>query len=134
MDPIFRGRYAQVWTEADVRRDGISVDDLLAEMHRKGATVKIVIIDAARRNPFERRFRASPAGLAALEAVKGLLVQVGGEAAGGASSRAMQWARAALLGAAAGAIVTFVIAKNLQSLDPTGGTRGFPVGPYRDEI
>ena len=40
----------------------------------------------------------------------------------------------ALLGAAAGAIVTFVIAKNLQSLDPTGGTRGFPVGPYRDEI
>jgi formylglycine-generating enzyme required for sulfatase activity len=63
----------QVWTEADVRRDGISVDALLAEMHRKGAKVKIVILDAARRNPFERRFRAVAAGLAALDAPEGTL-------------------------------------------------------------
>jgi tetratricopeptide (TPR) repeat protein len=55
---------AKIWTEADVRRDGISIDALLAEMHRKGAKVKIIIVDAARRNPFERRFRAVPAGLA----------------------------------------------------------------------
>ena len=41
---------AQLWTEADVRRDAISLDDVAAEMHRKGAKVKIVIIDAARRN------------------------------------------------------------------------------------
>ena len=64
---------AQVWTEAEVRRDGISVDALLAEMHRKGAKVKIIILDAARRNPFERRFRASAAGLAALDAPDGTL-------------------------------------------------------------
>ncbi|MGA7485921.1 MAG: caspase family protein, partial [Xanthobacteraceae bacterium] len=64
---------AQVWTEADVRRDGISVDALLAEMNRKGAKVKIIILDAARRNPFERRFRASAAGLAALDAPDGTL-------------------------------------------------------------
>ena len=64
---------AQVWTEAEVRRDGFSVDNLLAEMHRKGAKVKIVIIDAARRNPFERRFRASPAGLGPLDAPEGTL-------------------------------------------------------------
>jgi formylglycine-generating enzyme required for sulfatase activity len=64
---------AQVWTEAEVRRDGISLDGLLADMHRKGARVKIVIVDAARRNPFERRFRASAAGLAALEAPVGTL-------------------------------------------------------------
>jgi formylglycine-generating enzyme required for sulfatase activity len=64
---------AQVWTEAEVRRDGISVDALLAEMHRKGAKVKIIILDAARRNPFERRFRASAAGLAALDAPEGTL-------------------------------------------------------------
>ena len=64
---------AQVWTEAEVRRDGISLDTLLAEMHRKGAKIKIVIIDAARRNPFERRFRASAAGLAALDAPDGTL-------------------------------------------------------------
>jgi formylglycine-generating enzyme required for sulfatase activity len=64
---------AQVWTEAEVRRDGISVDALLADMHRKGAKVKIVILDAARRNPFERRFRPSAAGLAGLDAVDGSL-------------------------------------------------------------
>jgi formylglycine-generating enzyme required for sulfatase activity len=65
---------AQVWTEADVRRDGVSLDALLTEMSRKGADVKIVIVDAARRNPFERRFRASPAGLAPLEAPAGTLI------------------------------------------------------------
>jgi len=64
---------AQVWTEAEVRRDGVSVDALLAEMHRKGAKAKIVILDAARRNPFERRFRASASGLAALDAPDGTL-------------------------------------------------------------
>jgi formylglycine-generating enzyme required for sulfatase activity len=65
---------AQIWSEADVRRDGLSVDSLLADIHRKGARVKIVIIDAARRNPFERRLRASPAGLATVEAPTGTLV------------------------------------------------------------
>jgi TPR repeat protein/uncharacterized caspase-like protein len=64
---------AQVWTEADVRRDGISVDAVLAEMHRKGAKTKIIILDAARRNPFERRFRTAPDGLAALNAPEGTL-------------------------------------------------------------
>src|SRR5919108_5616599 len=64
---------AQVWTEADVRRDGISVDALLADMHRKGAKVKIIILDAAQRNPFERRFRPSAEGLAPLDAPEGTL-------------------------------------------------------------
>jgi formylglycine-generating enzyme required for sulfatase activity len=64
---------AQMWTEADVRRDGISIEAILTEMHRKGAKVKIVILDAARRNPFERRFRASAAGLAAIDAPDGTL-------------------------------------------------------------
>ncbi len=64
---------AQVWSEADVRRDGVSIDAVLAEMHRRGAKVKIVILDASRRNPFERRFRTSAAGLAALDAPEGTL-------------------------------------------------------------
>ena len=64
---------AQVWTEADVRRDGVSVDALLADMHRKGAKVKIIILDAAQRNPFERRFRPSAEGLAPLDAPDGTL-------------------------------------------------------------
>jgi len=62
-----------IWNESDVRRDGISIDTLLNEVHRKGARVKIVIIDAARRNPFERRFRLSPQGLAPVEAPTGTL-------------------------------------------------------------
>jgi formylglycine-generating enzyme required for sulfatase activity len=64
---------AQVWSEADLRRDGFSVEGLLTEMNRRGAKVKIVVIDAARRNPFERRFRASADGLAAIEAPEGTL-------------------------------------------------------------
>lgn len=64
---------AQIWTESDVRRDGISIDTLLNDVQRKGARVKIVIIDAARRNPFERRFRPSPQGLAPVEAPTGTI-------------------------------------------------------------
>jgi formylglycine-generating enzyme required for sulfatase activity len=59
---------AQIWSEEDTKRDGINLDAVVAEMHRKGARVKIVIVDAARRNPFERRFRPSPAGIGALSA------------------------------------------------------------------
>jgi tetratricopeptide (TPR) repeat protein len=69
---------AQIWTEADVRRDGVNIDALLAEMHRKGAKTKIVIIDAARRNPFERRFRSVAAGLAPLNAPVDTLVLYSG--------------------------------------------------------
>ncbi len=64
---------AQIWSEADVRREGISVDAVLADMERNGAEIKIVILDAARPNPFERRFRRVPAGLAALNAPIGTL-------------------------------------------------------------
>src|SRR5260370_32965512 len=42
-------------------------------MNRKGAKVKIIILDAAQRNPFERRFRPSAEGLAALDAPEGTL-------------------------------------------------------------
>jgi hypothetical protein len=65
---------SQICTEADVRRHGFSADTLLADMHRKGAKIKIVIIDAARRNPYERRFRSVPAGLSPLNAPTDSLV------------------------------------------------------------
>jgi hypothetical protein len=54
-----------------LRRDGFSVDGLLGDMIRKDAKVKILIIDAARRSPFERRFRASLTGLAAIDTPEG---------------------------------------------------------------
>jgi caspase domain-containing protein len=65
---------AQIWKEADVRRDGISIDQVLADMHRSGAVVKLAVIDASRRNPFERRFRGVSTGLAAIDAPPGTLL------------------------------------------------------------
>jgi len=64
---------ADPWTAAEVRKDGVSLEAVMADFHRKGAVVKVVIIDAARRNPFERRFRSSPEGLAALNAPENTL-------------------------------------------------------------
>jgi hypothetical protein len=65
---------AQIWTEADVRRDGISLETVLGEINSRGAGVKIALIDASRRNPFERRFRSFSAGLAPVIAPNGTLV------------------------------------------------------------
>src|SRR6185437_595878 len=55
---------AQIWVEADVARDGFNLETILNEMNTRGAAVKIALIEAARRNPFERRFRRYSAGLA----------------------------------------------------------------------
>jgi regulator of sirC expression with transglutaminase-like and TPR domain len=65
---------AQIWTESEVRRDGIGIDMVLAEMNARGANVKIAILDASRRNPFERRFRGVSTGLAPVTAPRGTLV------------------------------------------------------------
>jgi hypothetical protein len=65
---------AQIWTEADVRRDGFSLETILGEINNRGAGVKIALIDASRRNPFERRFRSFSAGLAPVIAPSGTLV------------------------------------------------------------
>jgi formylglycine-generating enzyme required for sulfatase activity len=65
---------AQIWSEADIRRDGFSIESILTDINARGARVKLVIMDASRRNPFERRFRASPAGLAAIDAPEGTLI------------------------------------------------------------
>ena len=65
---------AQIWTEAEVRRDGFGIDTVLAELNARGAGVKLAILDASRRNPFERRFRGVSTGLAPVTAPRGTLV------------------------------------------------------------
>lgn len=65
---------AEIWSESDVKREGVSIDAVVNEMNQRGAKVKIVIIDASRRNPFERRFRTYSAGLAGIDAPEGTLV------------------------------------------------------------
>lgn len=54
---------AQIWTEADVARDGVSIESILAALNASGARVKLAVLDLSRRNPFERRFRSYSAGL-----------------------------------------------------------------------
>jgi len=65
---------AQVWAEKDVSRDGFNVEALLTEINDKGAGEKLIIIDAARRNPYERRFRGVSIGLAPVTTPAGTLV------------------------------------------------------------
>src|SRR6478609_8666253 len=65
---------AQIWTEADVRRDGFSLETVLGDINSRGAGVKIALLDASRRNPYERRFRSFSAGLAPVIAPNGTLV------------------------------------------------------------
>jgi uncharacterized caspase-like protein len=65
---------ADIWQEADVRRDGVAIETLLADLDANGAANKLVVIDGSRRNPFERRFRGASIGLAPIKAPKGTLV------------------------------------------------------------
>lgn len=65
---------AQIWTEPDVSRDGTSLEKILADLDSLGASTKIAIIDASRKNPYERRFRRYSAGLASIDAPTGTLV------------------------------------------------------------
>jgi uncharacterized caspase-like protein len=64
---------ARIWAEADVKLDGVTIESILTGMDSAGAAVKLVIIDAARRNPFERRFRGLSTGLAPLVPPAGTL-------------------------------------------------------------
>jgi len=65
---------AAIWKEADVRRDGLSVEAVLDMINEQGACAKLVVLDASRRNPYERRFRAFSHGLAPINAPDNALI------------------------------------------------------------
>ena len=65
---------AVIWKEADVRRDGFSIEQVLDVMKEQGARAKLVVIDASRRNPYERRFRKFSHGLAPINAPENALI------------------------------------------------------------
>ena len=65
---------AAIWKEADVRRDGVSIEQVLDVMTEKGAKAKLVVVDASRRNPYERRFRSYSHGLAPISAPENALI------------------------------------------------------------
>jgi uncharacterized caspase-like protein len=65
---------AAIWKESDVRRNGISIEAVLEVMKAQGARARLVVIDASRRNPYERRFRAYSHGLAPINAPDNALI------------------------------------------------------------
>ena len=65
---------ATIWKEGDVRRAGVSVEHVLDAMTEKGAKAKLVVVDASRRNPYERRFRSFSHGLAPISPPENALV------------------------------------------------------------
>lgn len=65
---------AAIWKESDVRRAGVSIEQALDAMTEKGAKAKLVVLDASRRNPYERRFRSFSHGLAPISPPENALV------------------------------------------------------------
>jgi uncharacterized caspase-like protein len=65
---------ATIWKESDVRHNGVSIESVLEVMKEQGACAKVVVIDASRRNPYERRFRAFSHGLAPIAAPDNALI------------------------------------------------------------
>jgi len=65
---------AAIWKEADVKRDGVSIEAVLEAMKEQGAKAKLVVVDASRRNPYERRFRSYSHGLAPISAPENALI------------------------------------------------------------
>ncbi|MDB5625961.1 MAG: caspase family protein [Tardiphaga sp.] len=65
---------AVIWKESDVRRDGVSVEAVLDVMKERGAHAKLAVIDASRRNPYERRFRTFSHGLAPISTPDNALI------------------------------------------------------------
>ncbi|WFU72970.1 MULTISPECIES: caspase family protein [unclassified Bradyrhizobium] len=65
---------AVIWKESDVRRHGVSIEGVLDMMKQQGAKAKLVVVDASRRNPYERRFRSYSHGLAPISAPDNALI------------------------------------------------------------
>jgi uncharacterized caspase-like protein len=65
---------AAIWKEADVRRHGLSIEKVLDVIKEQGARARLAVVDASRRNPYERRFRAYSHGLAPIAAPDNALI------------------------------------------------------------
>jgi uncharacterized caspase-like protein len=65
---------AAIWKESDVKRQGVSVESVLDTMKSQGARARLAVLDASRRNPYERRFRSYSHGLAPVNAPDSALI------------------------------------------------------------
>ena len=65
---------AVIWNEQDIKTVGFNLDRILSDLAEHGARLRFVIVDGARRNPYERRFRPTGAlGMAAVNGTPGVL-------------------------------------------------------------
>jgi uncharacterized caspase-like protein len=65
---------AAIWKESDAGRVALGIEAVLDVMKGQGARARLVVIDASRRNPYERRFRTFSRGLAPINAPDNALV------------------------------------------------------------
>jgi uncharacterized caspase-like protein len=65
---------AVIWKEGDVRHEGMSVETVLHAIKERGARATLAVLDASRRNPYERRFRSYSHGLAPVNAPNNALI------------------------------------------------------------
>jgi uncharacterized caspase-like protein len=63
---------AQIASENSVRSETVDVDSVLDQL--TASSLNVVILDACRNNPFERKFRSAGGGLAQMDAPKGTLI------------------------------------------------------------
>jgi uncharacterized caspase-like protein len=65
---------AVIWKERDVRHEGMSVEAVLDAIAERGARATLAVLDASRRNPYERRFRSYSHGLAPINTPNNALI------------------------------------------------------------
>jgi uncharacterized caspase-like protein len=65
---------AQITSEASTRSESVDLDQILDQLSASGGQFSLVVLDACRNNPFERRFRGGGGGLAQVDAPKGTLI------------------------------------------------------------
>jgi hypothetical protein len=65
---------ARIASEQTVRLETVDLDAVLDQMSAARSRVNLVILDACRNNPFEKRFRGVSGGLASIDAPTGTLI------------------------------------------------------------
>src|SRR2546421_10031727 len=63
-----------MWREGDVQRDAVRGAPVWEDTRERGAGANLVVIDASRRTPYERRFRSFSHGLAPISAPDNALI------------------------------------------------------------
>lgn len=64
----------RIYSEADVSIYGVRVDEVILRMTTGGASTSILMLDACRNNPYEKRFKSTDSGLARTPVPPGVVI------------------------------------------------------------